>query len=73
MNIKRQHVWRAIAIATVSFWTGVIIYTADSFKTPVSDLNVSAIHLDKNITKHVCDCSAQEKVNLLLIQKCKGK
>jgi len=65
-NIK----WLGYSIIISAIFWITFIYTVGSFKTPVSDLNVSDIH---SVKEHVCDCSEQEELNILLLSKCKGK
>ena len=65
-NIK----WLIYALTLSAVFWITLIYTVGSFKTPVSDLNVSDIH---SVKEHVCDCSEQEELNILLLSKCKGK
>ena len=59
-------------IISAVFWVA-LIYTVGSFKTPVSDLNISDIHSVEEPSCIPCDCSEQEKLNILLLERCKGK
>ena len=68
--MRKHSPWLGYAlIGSAIFWTIVLISTVQ-FNSPESDLNVSAIH---SVEEHVCDCSEQEKLNILLLERCKGK
>ena len=59
--------WLGLALlGSLLFWFVLIAFAVGRIpKTPLSDLNITEVH---SVKEHVCDCTAQDRANELLIE-----